>query len=243
LGPIDLGQAGRPHPARGDQRLDLLAVDLRPHALRASRREALHEPVVVDALRAPVDPAEAQRHVDGAGPVERRDASVLLGHPDEHLVGVGAVGLQPGLELAGGREELHVHGGESTRTRVSRFARRRPRRNATTSVRYDRHVLRKDAKIELLKNVPLFSHCNKKQLASIASLADLISVPAGTQLITEGKPGLEFMVIVEGSGEVRRKGRKIDTLAPGDFIGEMALITGGPRNATVRTTTDTSLLA
>jgi CRP-like cAMP-binding protein len=51
------------------------------------------------------------------------------------------------------------------------------------------------------------------------------------------------MVIVEGGGEVRRKGRKIDTLAPGDFIGEMALITGGPRNATVRTTTDTSLLA
>jgi len=85
-------------------------------------------------------------------------------------------------------------------------------------------VLRKDAKIELLKNVPLFSHCNKKQLASIASLADLISVPPGTQLITEGRPGLEFMVIVEGAGEVRRKGRKIDTLGPGDFIGEMALI-------------------
>ena len=104
-------------------------------------------------------------------------------------------------------------------------------------------MIRKDAKIELLKNVPLFSQCNKKQLASIASLADLISVPAGTQLITEGRPGLEFMVIVEGGGEVRRKGRKIDTLAPGDFIGEMALITGGPRNATVRTTTDTSLLA
>ena len=104
-------------------------------------------------------------------------------------------------------------------------------------------MLRRDAKIELLKNVPLFSQCNKKQLASIASLADLISVPAGTQLITEGRPGLEFMVIVEGGGEVRRKGRKIDTLAPGDFIGEMALITGGPRNATVRTTTHTSLLA
>jgi CRP-like cAMP-binding protein len=103
-------------------------------------------------------------------------------------------------------------------------------------------MLRRDAKIELLKKVPLFSHCNKKQLASIASLADLISVPAGTQLITEGRPGLEFMVIVEGAGEVRRKGRKIDTLGPGDFIGEMALISGGPRNATVKTTTDTSLL-
>ena len=68
-------------------------------------------------------------------------------------------------------------------------------------------------------------------------------MPAGTQLITEGKRGLEFMVIVEGAGEVRRRGRKIDTLGPGDFIGEMALITGDPRNATVRTTTATSLLA
>jgi CRP/FNR family transcriptional regulator, cyclic AMP receptor protein len=104
-------------------------------------------------------------------------------------------------------------------------------------------MVRKDAKIELLRKVPLFSHCTKKQLASIASLADLINVPAGTKLITEGMPGLEFMVIVEGAGEVRRKGRKIDTLGPGDFIGEMALISGGPRNATVKTTTDASLLA
>src|SRR4051794_10417617 len=109
LGPFDLGLAGRPHPARGDQRLYLLAVDLRPRALRAPRREALHEPVVVDAPRAPVDPAEAQRDVDGAGPVERRDAGVLLRHPDKHLVGVGGVGLQPGLEFFGSREELHVH--------------------------------------------------------------------------------------------------------------------------------------
>lgn len=103
-------------------------------------------------------------------------------------------------------------------------------------------MLRKDAKIELLKKVPLFSYCNKKQLASIASLADLIDVPAGTVLITEGRRGLEFMVVVEGAGEVRRKGRKIDTLGPGDFVGEMALISRGPRNATVTTTSDASLL-
>ena len=50
------------------------------------------------------------------------------------------------------------------------------------------------------------------------------------------------MIVVEGAGEVRRKGRKVDTIGPGDFIGEIALIVGGPRNATVRTTTDTSLL-
>jgi CRP/FNR family cyclic AMP-dependent transcriptional regulator len=103
-------------------------------------------------------------------------------------------------------------------------------------------MLHKDQKIGLMKNVPLFARCNKKQLAEIASLADLIQVQAGTELITEGAQGREFMVIVDGAGEVRRKGRKVTTLGPGDFIGEMALISGGPRNATVRTTSDTSLL-
>ena len=104
-------------------------------------------------------------------------------------------------------------------------------------------MLRRDAKIELMKKVPLFSRCSKKQLAAIASLADLIQLPAGTKLISEGASGREFMVIVEGAGEVRRKGRKVDTIGPGDFIGEIALIVGGPRNATVLTTTDTSVLA
>ena len=104
-------------------------------------------------------------------------------------------------------------------------------------------MLRKDAKIELLKGVPLFSHCNKKQLASVAQLADLVQVPGGTELMHEGESGREFLVLVEGSGEVRRKGRKIDTIGPGDFVGEMALLTGAPRNATVKTTSDSTLLA
>jgi CRP/FNR family cyclic AMP-dependent transcriptional regulator len=103
-------------------------------------------------------------------------------------------------------------------------------------------MLRKDGKIELLKNGPLFSQCSKKQLAAIASLADLIDLPEGTTLIREGAPGRECMVIVEGTVEVRRKGRKINSLGPGDFIGEMALISGAPRTATVTTTQHSSLL-
>jgi CRP-like cAMP-binding protein len=95
-------------------------------------------------------------------------------------------------------------------------------------------MLRKDGKIELLKKVPLFSQCNKKQLAAIASLADLIDLPEGTILIREGAPGRECMVIVEGAVEVKRKGRKINSLGPGDFIGEMALISGAPRIVTER---------
>src|SRR6185312_4179226 len=100
-------------------------------------------------------------------------------------------------------------------------------------------MLHKDGKIELLKKVPLFSQCTRKQLAAIAGLADL---PEGTLLIREGAVGRECMVIVEGAVEVRRDGRRINSLGPGDFIGEMALISGAPRNATVTTTQPSSLL-
>jgi CRP/FNR family cyclic AMP-dependent transcriptional regulator len=103
-------------------------------------------------------------------------------------------------------------------------------------------MLRKDAKVELLRRVPLFSRCTKKQLAAIANLADLVDVPAGTRLIREGAYGRECMVIVDGTVEVRRKGRKINTLGAGDVMGEMALITKAPRNATLTATTHTSLL-
>src|SRR5436190_21593235 len=103
-------------------------------------------------------------------------------------------------------------------------------------------MLHKDGKIELLKQVPLFSRCNKKQLAAIATLADLIDMPAGKLLVREGTLGRDFMVIVEGAVDVSRQGHKINALGPGDFIGEMALISGAPRNATVTTTRNSSLL-
>jgi CRP-like cAMP-binding protein len=104
-------------------------------------------------------------------------------------------------------------------------------------------VLRKDAKIELLKGVPLFARCNKKQLAAIAQLSDLVGVPAGTELIRQGNVGQEFMILVEGSGVVSRNGRRINTIGPGDFVGETALLTGAPRNATVKVTSPATLLA
>jgi CRP-like cAMP-binding protein len=103
-------------------------------------------------------------------------------------------------------------------------------------------MLHKDGKVQLLKHVPLFSHCSKKQLAEIANIGTLIDLPAGKRLIDEGAVGREFMLIVDGAVEVRRKGRKINELGAGDFIGEMALISGAPRNATVTTSQDSSLL-
>jgi len=102
--------------------------------------------------------------------------------------------------------------------------------------------LRKNAKIELIKSVPLFSSCSKKELEAIAAQADELVVPAGKELTKEGDRGREFMVIVDGAAEVRKKGRRLNLLGSGDFLGEIALISGGPRTATVTTTSETDLL-
>jgi CRP-like cAMP-binding protein len=103
-------------------------------------------------------------------------------------------------------------------------------------------MLRKDAKIELLRRVPLFESCSKSELAAIARVADEVSVPAGRDLTKEGAPGREFVVLVEGAAEVRRKGKVINQLSDGDFLGEIALVANVPRTATVTTTWPSRLL-
>ena len=94
-------------------------------------------------------------------------------------------------------------------------------------------MLRRDAKIELLKGAPLFAHCSKNELGNIGLVADEIDMPAGKVLTTEGDPGREFFVLIEGTAEVRRKGRKVNVMGAGDFFGEMGLIENAPRNASV----------
>ncbi len=103
-------------------------------------------------------------------------------------------------------------------------------------------MLRKNAKVDLIAAVPLFAQCSKRELSEIASLADELSLPSGRRLTAEGGQGHEFVVIVEGAAEVERGGRAVNRLGAGDFLGEIALVTGRPRTATVTTTEPSRLL-
>jgi CRP-like cAMP-binding protein len=103
-------------------------------------------------------------------------------------------------------------------------------------------MLAKDTKVALIAAVPLFADCSRRELRELAEAADEVVVPAGYTLAREGASGREFVIIVEGAAEVIRRGRKINTLRSGDFLGEIALISRGPRTATVRTTAPTHAL-
>ena len=97
-------------------------------------------------------------------------------------------------------------------------------------------MLRKNAKIELLKTVPLFAGCNKSELAQICTIADEVDLPAGATLISEGDLGRQFFVMVGGTVEVRQKGRKLPTRGGAGFFGEISLLSNARTTATVTAT-------
>jgi CRP-like cAMP-binding protein len=99
-----------------------------------------------------------------------------------------------------------------------------------------------NSKVELIKRVPLFSKLSKTRLNEVASIADEIDLPKGKELTREGERGREFFVLIEGEAEVRKEGRRVNTLGPGDFLGEISLITKVPRTATVTTSEPTRVL-
>jgi len=91
-------------------------------------------------------------------------------------------------------------------------------------------------KIDLIKRVPLFASISKSELAEVASIADEIDLPKGKVLIQQGDTGREFFILIEGTADVVRDERHVAELGPGDFFGEIALISKVPRNATITTT-------
>jgi CRP/FNR family transcriptional regulator, cyclic AMP receptor protein len=137
---------------------------------------------------------------------------------------------------------------------VAKEARRSgsPRAASSMGVAYSLHVSRggvlevsprgRDAKLELLASVPLFRACSKRELRRIASLVDEVEVPRGKVLTRQGRPGWEFFVIADGEAKATMRGRGTAPLKPGSFFGEMSLLDGGPRSATVTAETDMRLL-
>lgn len=102
--------------------------------------------------------------------------------------------------------------------------------------------LGRNAKVELLKSVPLFAACSRTELRELALVADEVDLREGRALVREEQPGREFFVLVEGTVRVTRRGRKRAELGPGDWFGEIALLTKTPRTATVTATSPVRVL-
>jgi CRP-like cAMP-binding protein len=99
-------------------------------------------------------------------------------------------------------------------------------------------------RIERVRAIPLFSGVPETTLHRIAEVMTQVEVPAGQVLIQQGQPGAGILIVEEGSVVVERPGREPIELGPGEFLGELALLTTeGVHTARVRTTTNSVLLA
>lgn len=85
----------------------------------------------------------------------------------------------------------------------------------------------------LLSRVPLFEGLSTRDLGKVAALGEEVRLNAGKLVVAEGEPGDSFYVILDGTARATRSGRTLQELGPGDHFGELALLDGGPRAATV----------
>jgi CRP/FNR family cyclic AMP-dependent transcriptional regulator len=103
-------------------------------------------------------------------------------------------------------------------------------------------IMPRNAKAALIRSLPLFAECNAREVTQVARIADELTVKAGRILATENATGHEFVVIAEGTAHVKRGDVVIAELGAGDFFGEIALMTGRPRMASVVATTPLDVL-
>ena len=101
---------------------------------------------------------------------------------------------------------------------------------------------RRSDKVDLLRNIPLFSGLSQRHLNAIAKYADGVQLRQGAILAKQGRQGLEAMIIVDGRARVERDGKVLAELGPGAVVGELAVIDAKPRSATVIAETPVSLL-
>ncbi len=99
-----------------------------------------------------------------------------------------------------------------------------------------------DTRIDHLRRVSLFTDCTDVELHRIAEISKIVETPAGTILTEVGTPGDSFFFIIDGRVLVETQVGFGDPLHPGDFFGEMSLLDGEPRSATITATTDVRLL-
>jgi CRP-like cAMP-binding protein len=102
--------------------------------------------------------------------------------------------------------------------------------------------IKQTRKVEALQAIPLFADLTKKELQFLARTTTEVDVREGSRLVKQGDLGQEAMIIESGTAVVRRNGRKVDDVGPGDFFGEMSLINHAARNADVVATSDMTLL-
>lgn len=102
--------------------------------------------------------------------------------------------------------------------------------------------LRHDAKHDLIRSTTLFADCTDEEVREVAAVADEIDFRAGKQLTTEDASAHEFVVIIDGEADVMVHGERVNTMADGDWFGEIGLLTGSRRTATVVARTDVHAL-
>lgn len=100
----------------------------------------------------------------------------------------------------------------------------------------------RDEKLDLLRTVPLFTGLGEREIERISTLADVVDLPADRILTTQGQLGWEMFILVSGRAGVERDGKSINEVGPGEVIGEIALLDGGPRTATVTLSEPSRLL-
>lgn len=85
----------------------------------------------------------------------------------------------------------------------------------------------------VLGGVPLFTGFSKRHLQRLAKETDELAFAPGERIVEEGNLGEALFVVLAGQAKVVRAGRKLGTVVPGDFFGELSALDGGPRTATI----------